>query len=176
MIQDVQNCFRIQRTTYLRKPRFKKWDPRFENPWFLEAISTQDPSFKKNETLRAHVLRHSEKYFVFLIPCVTWGGRGRWVKPERIQNESLSELKHTPERIQNQSLSESTDTSWLFCCSFLHMAAATMKGMRRLRNSDSSVSQILSYPSACTVLAHALKIMHHEVFIWRTQVVFGNNG
>ena len=81
------------------------------------------------------MLRHSEKYFVFLIPCVTWGGRGRWVKPERIQNESLSELKHTPERIQNQSLSESK---------FLHMAAATMKGMRRLRNSDSAVSQILS--------------------------------
>ena len=56
------------------------------------------------------MLRHSEKYFVFLIPCVTWGGRGRWARPERIQNESLSELKHTPERIQNQSLSESTDT------------------------------------------------------------------
>ena len=65
----------------------------------------QYPSFKKNETLRAHVLRHSENYFVFLIPCVTWGGRGRWARPERIQNESLSELKHTPERIQNQSLS-----------------------------------------------------------------------
>ena len=29
--------------------------------------------------LRAPVLRHNEKYFVFLIPCVTWGGWARQV-------------------------------------------------------------------------------------------------
>ena len=53
----------IQRTLYLRKPRLKKWDPRFENSWFLEATSMQYPSFKKNETLGAPVCPLANFFF-----------------------------------------------------------------------------------------------------------------